>query len=187
MLVKGPQQRGWWEDHRVTSRISGERVVGEMEMGLGWHIWVAAGEEEGVHMPGVADLPQGDSVGKEGPLRLEGLGITSLVFPLPTWLREPAGLPGLELCPLISLCLCGAWCHWSREEEESDGLGETFKLWRVGFAIWLSSAEAYAWFLIIQNQRYSRAPLSQAEARICPCTHRTTFAKTLFWHHGSWA
>lgn len=38
----------------------------------------------------------------------------------------------------------------------------------LGFAIWLSSAATCAWFLIIQSQRYSRAPLSQAEARICP-------------------
>ena len=79
-------------------------------------------------MTGVADLPQGDSVGKEGPLGLRGLGITFLMLPPPTWLGEPAGVPGLDLCPLVSLCLCGAWCHWSREEEESDELGETLKL-----------------------------------------------------------
>ena len=85
-------------------------------------------------MPGVADLPQGDSLGKEGPSRLGGLGITFLVFPPPTWLKEPAEVPGLELCPLISLFLCGAWCHWSREEHESDGLGEILKLWGVGLA-----------------------------------------------------
>ena len=50
-----PFARCWWRDHnseadgrnlRATSRISGERVVGEMEMGLGWHIWAAAGEEK---------------------------------------------------------------------------------------------------------------------------------------------
>ena len=42
-------------------------------------------------MTGVVDLPQGDSVGKEGPLGLGGLGITFLMFPPPTWLGEPAG------------------------------------------------------------------------------------------------
>lgn len=78
-------------------------------------------------MTGVADLPRGDSVGKEGPLGLGGLGITFLMFPPPTQLGEPAGVPGLDLWPLVFLCLCGAWCHWSREEEESDGLGETLK------------------------------------------------------------
>lgn len=121
-------------------------------------------------MPGVADLPQGDSVGKEGPLRLEGLGITSLVFPLPTWLTEPAGVPGLELCPLISLCLCGAWCHWSRKRRNPMDWERPLTFGVLGLPSDFPQLQPVLDFSSSKVKRYSEPLWARLRARICPCT-----------------